>query len=125
VFFFICWQSDMVSGQNIREYVADIEMDTTTAALRFHPCELVLFTFFRLPAVIVLGISPACLFRDPTESVHVVPPQQPRRAREMGSRPAYGHGDAEYAPPAVLSLRQARLSLKFYLQLMLPSACDL
>jgi sterol desaturase/sphingolipid hydroxylase (fatty acid hydroxylase superfamily) len=39
-----------------RAHHADIEMDTTTA-LRFHPGELVLSTFFRLPVVILLGIS--------------------------------------------------------------------
>ncbi len=39
-----------------RAHHADIEMDTTTA-LRFHPGELVLSTFFRLPAVILLGMS--------------------------------------------------------------------
>ncbi|HEX9020272.1 MAG TPA: sterol desaturase family protein [Nitrospirota bacterium] len=39
-----------------RAHHADIEMDTTTA-LRFHPGELVLSTFFRLPVVILLGMS--------------------------------------------------------------------
>ncbi len=39
-----------------RAHHADIEMDTTTA-LRFHPGELVLSAFFRLPIVILLGIS--------------------------------------------------------------------
>ncbi len=39
-----------------RAHHADIEMDTTTA-LRFHPGELILSTFFRLPVVILLGIS--------------------------------------------------------------------
>ena len=39
-----------------RAHNSDVEMDTTTA-LRFHPGELVLYTFFRLPVVILLGIS--------------------------------------------------------------------
>jgi sterol desaturase/sphingolipid hydroxylase (fatty acid hydroxylase superfamily) len=39
-----------------RAHHSDIEMDTTTA-LRFHPGELVLSTFFRLPVVILLGMS--------------------------------------------------------------------
>jgi sterol desaturase/sphingolipid hydroxylase (fatty acid hydroxylase superfamily) len=39
-----------------RAHHADIEMDTTTA-LRFHPGELVLSTFLRLPVVLVLGMS--------------------------------------------------------------------
>ncbi len=39
-----------------RAHHADIEMDTTTA-LRFHPGELVLSTFARLPIVILLGMS--------------------------------------------------------------------
>jgi sterol desaturase/sphingolipid hydroxylase (fatty acid hydroxylase superfamily) len=39
-----------------RAHHADIEMDTTTA-LRFHPGELVLSTFIRLPVVILLGMS--------------------------------------------------------------------
>jgi sterol desaturase/sphingolipid hydroxylase (fatty acid hydroxylase superfamily) len=39
-----------------RAHHADTEMDTTTA-LRFHPGELVLSTFFRLPIVILLGMS--------------------------------------------------------------------
>jgi sterol desaturase/sphingolipid hydroxylase (fatty acid hydroxylase superfamily) len=39
-----------------RAHHADIEMDTTTA-LRFHPGELVLSTSFRLPVVILLGMS--------------------------------------------------------------------
>jgi sterol desaturase/sphingolipid hydroxylase (fatty acid hydroxylase superfamily) len=39
-----------------RAHHADIEMDTTTA-LRFHPGELVLSTFVRLPVVILLGMS--------------------------------------------------------------------
>ncbi len=43
-----------------RAHHADIEMDTTTA-LRFHPGELILSTFFRLPVVILLGMSIAQL----------------------------------------------------------------
>ncbi len=39
-----------------RAHHADTEMDTTTA-LRFHPGELVLSTFIRLPVVIVLEMS--------------------------------------------------------------------
>jgi sterol desaturase/sphingolipid hydroxylase (fatty acid hydroxylase superfamily) len=39
-----------------RAHHADIEMDTTTA-LRFHPGELVLSTFIRLPVVTLLGMS--------------------------------------------------------------------
>lgn len=39
-----------------RAHHADIAMDTTTA-LRFHPGEMVLSTFFRLPAVMLLGMS--------------------------------------------------------------------
>ncbi len=39
-----------------RAHHSDTEMDTTTA-LRFHPGELVLSTFFRLPVVILIGIS--------------------------------------------------------------------
>jgi len=39
-----------------RAHHADIAMDTTTA-LRFHPGELILSTFFRLPVVILLGMS--------------------------------------------------------------------
>ncbi len=39
-----------------RAHHADVNMDTTTA-LRFHPGELVLSTFFRLPVVIALGMS--------------------------------------------------------------------
>jgi sterol desaturase/sphingolipid hydroxylase (fatty acid hydroxylase superfamily) len=39
-----------------RAHHADIEMDTTTA-LRFHPGELVLSTFVRLPVLILLGMS--------------------------------------------------------------------
>jgi sterol desaturase/sphingolipid hydroxylase (fatty acid hydroxylase superfamily) len=39
-----------------RAHHSDIEMDTTTA-LRFHPGELVLSTFFRLPVVMLLGMS--------------------------------------------------------------------
>lgn len=39
-----------------RAHHSDIEMDTTTA-LRFHPGELVLSTFFRLPVVVLLGMS--------------------------------------------------------------------
>jgi sterol desaturase/sphingolipid hydroxylase (fatty acid hydroxylase superfamily) len=43
-----------------RAHHSDIEMDTTTA-LRFHPGELILSTFFRLPVVILLGMSIAQL----------------------------------------------------------------
>jgi sterol desaturase/sphingolipid hydroxylase (fatty acid hydroxylase superfamily) len=39
-----------------RAHHADIEMDTTTA-LRFHPGELVLSTFIRMPVVLLLGMS--------------------------------------------------------------------
>ncbi len=39
-----------------RAHHSDIEMDTTTA-LRFHPGELVLSTFSRLPVVILIGMS--------------------------------------------------------------------
>lgn len=39
-----------------RAHHADIEMDTTTA-LRFHPGELILSTFARLPVVLLLGMS--------------------------------------------------------------------
>ncbi|HLE39917.1 MAG TPA: sterol desaturase family protein [Nitrospirota bacterium] len=39
-----------------RAHHSDTEMDTTTA-LRFHPGELVLSTFFRLPIVILIGMS--------------------------------------------------------------------
>jgi sterol desaturase/sphingolipid hydroxylase (fatty acid hydroxylase superfamily) len=39
-----------------RAHHADIEMDTTTA-LRFHPGELILSTFTRMPALILLGMS--------------------------------------------------------------------
>lgn len=39
-----------------RAHHSDIEMDTTTA-LRFHPGELVLSTFFRLPTLMLLGMS--------------------------------------------------------------------
>ncbi len=39
-----------------RAHHADIDMDTTTA-LRFHPGELILSTFIRLPVVILLGMS--------------------------------------------------------------------
>lgn len=39
-----------------RAHHADTDMDTTTA-LRFHPGELVLSTFIRLPVVIFLGMS--------------------------------------------------------------------
>lgn len=39
-----------------RAHHSDTEMDTTTA-LRFHPGELVLSTLFRLPVVILLGMS--------------------------------------------------------------------
>lgn len=39
-----------------RAHHSDIAMDTTTA-LRFHPGELVLSTFIRLPVVILLGMS--------------------------------------------------------------------
>ena len=39
-----------------RAHHADTDMDTTTA-LRFHPGELVLSTFIRLPVVILLGMS--------------------------------------------------------------------
>jgi sterol desaturase/sphingolipid hydroxylase (fatty acid hydroxylase superfamily) len=39
-----------------RAHHSDVEMDTTTA-LRFHPGELILSTCFRLPVVILLGMS--------------------------------------------------------------------
>jgi sterol desaturase/sphingolipid hydroxylase (fatty acid hydroxylase superfamily) len=39
-----------------RAHHADIEMDTTTA-LRFHPGELVLSTFIRLPVIMLIGMS--------------------------------------------------------------------
>jgi sterol desaturase/sphingolipid hydroxylase (fatty acid hydroxylase superfamily) len=39
-----------------RAHHADTDMDTTTA-LRFHPGELILSTFIRLPVVILLGMS--------------------------------------------------------------------
>jgi sterol desaturase/sphingolipid hydroxylase (fatty acid hydroxylase superfamily) len=39
-----------------RAHHADIEMDTTTA-LRFHPGELLLSSFIRLPALILIGMS--------------------------------------------------------------------
>jgi sterol desaturase/sphingolipid hydroxylase (fatty acid hydroxylase superfamily) len=39
-----------------RAHHSDIEMDTTTA-LRFHPGELILSTFIRLPVVLLLGMS--------------------------------------------------------------------
>ncbi len=39
-----------------RAHHADIEMDTTTA-LRFHPGELVLSTFIRMPVLVLLGMS--------------------------------------------------------------------
>jgi sterol desaturase/sphingolipid hydroxylase (fatty acid hydroxylase superfamily) len=39
-----------------RAHHADIEMDTTTA-LRFHPGELILSSFIRLPALILIGMS--------------------------------------------------------------------
>lgn len=39
-----------------RAHHADIEMDTTTA-LRFHPGELTLSTFIRMPVLILLGMS--------------------------------------------------------------------
>ncbi len=39
-----------------RAHHSDIDMDTTTA-LRFHPGELVLSTFIRLPVIILLGMS--------------------------------------------------------------------
>lgn len=39
-----------------RAHHSDVEMDTTTA-LRFHPGELVLSNLFRLPVVILLGMS--------------------------------------------------------------------
>ena len=39
-----------------RAHHADIEMDTTTA-LRFHPGELIISSFVRLPVVIVIGMS--------------------------------------------------------------------
>jgi sterol desaturase/sphingolipid hydroxylase (fatty acid hydroxylase superfamily) len=39
-----------------RAHHSDTEMDTTTA-LRFHPGELVLSTFFRLPVVLLIGMS--------------------------------------------------------------------
>jgi len=43
-----------------RAHHADTEMDTTTA-LRFHPGELLLSTFFRLPVVMLIGMSAAQL----------------------------------------------------------------
>ncbi len=39
-----------------RAHHADVEMDTTTA-LRFHPGELILSTFIRLPVVVLLGMT--------------------------------------------------------------------
>ena len=39
-----------------RAHHSDTEMDTTTA-LRFHPGELVLSTFFRLPVILLIGMS--------------------------------------------------------------------
>lgn len=39
-----------------RAHHSDTEMDTTTA-LRFHPGELILSTFFRLPVLILIGMS--------------------------------------------------------------------
>ena len=39
-----------------RAHHSDTEMDTTTA-LRFHPGELLLSTFFRLPVLILIGMS--------------------------------------------------------------------
>lgn len=39
-----------------RAHHSDTQMDATTA-LRFHPGELVLSTFFRLPAVVLIGMS--------------------------------------------------------------------
>lgn len=39
-----------------RAHHADIEMDTTTA-LRFHPGELILSTFIRMPVFVLLGMS--------------------------------------------------------------------
>jgi sterol desaturase/sphingolipid hydroxylase (fatty acid hydroxylase superfamily) len=39
-----------------RAHHADIEMDTTTA-LRFHPGELILSTFVRMPVLVLLGMS--------------------------------------------------------------------
>jgi len=39
-----------------RAHHADIEMDTTTA-LRFHPGELILSTFIRMPVLVLLGMS--------------------------------------------------------------------
>lgn len=39
-----------------RAHHSDTEMDTTTA-LRFHPGELILSTFFRLPVVMLIGMS--------------------------------------------------------------------
>jgi sterol desaturase/sphingolipid hydroxylase (fatty acid hydroxylase superfamily) len=39
-----------------RAHHTDIEMDTTTA-LRFHPGELILSTFVRLPVIILLGMN--------------------------------------------------------------------
>jgi sterol desaturase/sphingolipid hydroxylase (fatty acid hydroxylase superfamily) len=39
-----------------RAHHSDVDMDTTTA-LRFHPGELVLSTFIRLPVVLLLGMS--------------------------------------------------------------------
>ncbi|HAK87789.1 MAG: hypothetical protein A2077_02800 [Nitrospirae bacterium GWC2_46_6] len=39
-----------------RAHHSDIEMDTTTA-LRFHPGELILSTFIRLPIIVLLGMS--------------------------------------------------------------------
>ncbi len=44
-----------------RAHHADIEMDTTTA-LRFHPGELILSTFIRLPVVVLLGMTFGQLF---------------------------------------------------------------
>ncbi len=43
-----------------RAHHSDIEMDTTTA-LRFHPGELILSTFFRVPVIVLLGMSIAQL----------------------------------------------------------------
>lgn len=39
-----------------RAHHSDIEMDTTTA-LRFHPGELVISTFVRLPVIVLIGMS--------------------------------------------------------------------
>jgi sterol desaturase/sphingolipid hydroxylase (fatty acid hydroxylase superfamily) len=39
-----------------RTHHSDIEMDTTTA-LRFHPGELILSTFIRLPVLVLVGMS--------------------------------------------------------------------